>query len=386
MQFSKILTQPEVERRLISGVKENRISHAQLFLGPEGSGNLAYAIAYAQFIHCSNKQKNDSCGTCPSCIKMSKHVHPDVHYFFPINTTTKITGDNVISAQFYNDWRKAIVENPYQNLNDWLEYIEIENKQGNISERESDEIVKRIGLKAYEGEYKIVLIWMAERMNASCANKLLKVLEEPPDKTLFLLVAQSHEQLLPTIISRTQLVKFKPYEKTIIRNALCNNFGIDTEGADTIAQLADGNYNLALKNLNHNEEQSFYLENFKVWMRHCYKRGDFPGLVEWVEEFGANGRERLKNFLRYSLGLVRECMVMNYGSPSLQKLNPSEQEFLTKFHPFIMGLNADNITKEINDCYHQIERNGNAKIILLDATLKLNRQIHVAKTFLDALK
>lgn len=385
MLFSKIVGQSAVKQRLINSVKENRVSHCQLFLGPEGSGNLALAIAYAQYISCTNKQGNDACGSCSSCVKINKLVHPDIHFIFPVNATAKVKAEHAVSSMFMEEWRNALSENPYLNLNDWLEFIGIENKQGSIKEKESDEIVRKISLKPYESEYKIVIVWMAEKMNVTTSNKLLKMLEEPPEKTLFMLVASQSDQLLATIISRAQLIKINGIDETDMQKHFMGEHHLNEQDALDLARVVEGNYNLALKNINLNEEQVFFLENFKQWMRHCYKRGDFPGLVEWTDNFAGNNRERLKNFFRYALFIVRECMIRNYGSPSLQRLNKNEEAFVAKFHPFIFGVNAAEIMEELNRCYEHIERNGQAKIILLDATLKINRLVKRARDIVEKI-
>lgn len=370
MRFADVIGQKEVIRHLADMVNENRISHALLFWGPEGSGTLSTALAYIQYINCLNKSNNDSCGTCTNCIKYQKLIHPDLHFVFPINSTEKIKSDKVVCKEFMVDFREAVLTNPYLNLLDWLNFIGIENKQGNISEREADEVVKKLSLRSYEAEYKCVIIWMAERMNGSSANKLLKILEEPPDKTLFILTAQNHDQLLPTIISRTQLVKFNQVNNHDMVNWLVSVKGINEGLAKEIARQADGNVNKAnyLSSKDEVSDQNF--DEFASWMRLCYSK-KFEEVLEFSNEIAAIGRERQKNFLEYGLMMVRECLLRHGSAENLTRLNQNEISFVSKFYPFINFRNAHAIMDEFNTaCYH-IERNGSTKIIFLDLSLKL---------------
>ena len=379
MKFADVIGQDEIKKRLIQTVNDGRISHAQLFLGPEGSGNLAMALAYARYIFCSQKGEHDACGTCSSCIKFNKLVHPDLHFVFPVNTTKSVT-KAATSSKFLTEWREAVLANPYQNLFGWLEHIGIENKQGVINVQESQEILRNLSLKAFEGEYKIVIIWMAEKVNPSAANKLLKIIEEPPEKTVFLLVAESQEQMLTTILSRTQLVKFNPILPEKLKEAIISEYGVSPEEATGLAHLAGGNFLEAGRLLKDSEDLSFNRETFIQWMRSCYSR-DVVTLVPWVDEFSRIGRERQKNFLRYGLHLFRECLMLHYGDEELLRVEGKESQFIRKFYPFVNGGNAIPLTELFNEAYYAIERNGNPKILFLDLTLnviKLLRQKYPA--------
>jgi DNA polymerase-3 subunit delta' len=370
MQFAEVIGQTEVKNHLVDMVSGNRISHALLFWGPEGSGTLSTALAFIKYINCTNKQENDSCGACSNCVKYQKLTHPDLHFVFPINSTEKIKSEKVVCNEFLPDYREAVLANPYLNLLDWLNFIGIENKQGNISEREADEVVRKLSLRAYEAEYKCVIIWMAERMNASSANKLLKILEEPPDKTLFILTAQNHDQLLPTIISRTQLIKFNNVNNQVVLNWLVEEKKTGKDRALEIARQADGNINKALQLLISDEVPDVNFEQFASWMRLCYSK-KFEEVLDFANEVGGIGRERQKNFLEYALMMVRECLLRHGSVTDLTRLNQNEMGFVAKFYPFINFRNAQSIMEELNAACFHIERNGNAKIIFLDVSLKL---------------
>jgi DNA polymerase III subunit delta' len=366
MQFKEIIGQYEVKQRLIQTVNDGRISHAQLFMGPEGSGNLCMAIAYAQYIACANRQTDDSCGSCPACIKYQKFVHPDLHFSYPIISSPKIK----TSTAVLTDWREAITENPYLNLFDWLQFLGGENKQGIIPVDESAEIMRKLSLTTFEGGYKVMIIWMPEKMNTQSANKLLKILEEPPDKTLFLLVTENEDQLLRTIISRTQLVKLNKIADADLIQALMNKHQLQEKDATRIAYLADGSYNEAKLLLINSQEESFNFTQFRTWMRICFKR-DALAILKWVDEMAGIGRERHKNFLKYGMGIIREALMLNYNNPSLVRLQGDELDFALKFAPFINGNNVELVMDEFNKSLQHVERNANTKILFTDMSLKL---------------
>ena len=375
MLFKDIIGQEAIKKRLIQSVCDNRVSHAQLFLGGEGYGQLALAIAYAQYISCENKTSDDSCGTCYSCIKYNKLVHPDLHFVFPVNTNKEITKDPV-SDNFITGWREALGNNPYLSLDQWFEMIGIENKQGIISAKESNEIVKKLSLMTYESEYKVMIIWMPEKMNPSAANKMLKILEEPPDKTLFMLVCENQDQLLPTILSRTQLVKILRISDEALAKALVERHDVSTELASKVSFLAEGNYIEALKLLNQAEEVNYYSATFIQWMRLCFSAKMIEA-IDWVESVSTIGRERQKNLLNYALHMVRESLVMNYTDKSRVKLNGEELDFLVKFSPYIHGANCIPLSEELNTAYFHIERNANPKILFLDLSIRVMKLLKV---------
>lgn len=376
MLFQEIIGQESVKKRLIHSVSDNRVSHAQLFLGPEGSGSLALALAYARYLCCENKSSEDSCGICSSCVKYNKLAHPDLHFVFPVNTSPIYDGTKPLSDYFLEHWRKSLLSNPYLNLNQWYEAIGIEKKQGLINAEESHEIIKKLALKAYESEYKIMIIWMPEKMNPSASNKLLKLLEEPPEKTVFLLVCENQEQLLSTILSRTQLVKILRLSDAGIENGLIKNQNLSPETAKSIAFLCDGNYNEALQLIDANDNEKLYSATFISWMRFCYQV-KVPDIMKWVEDVSAHGREKQKSFLNYAIQMIRESLLLNYADKSMVKLNGDIFDFLTKFAPFIHGANCMSMTEELNRAYSHIERNANPKILFLDLSFKMMKLLKV---------
>lgn len=373
MQFKEVVGQKIIKEKLVHTIKENRVSHAQLFLGPEGSGNLALAIAYAQYISCENKQGDDSCGVCPSCIKYKKLAHPDLHFIFPVSTSKTVKKDPV-SDDYIAPWRETIIENPYINQNKWYEVIDVENKQGIISKNESYEILKKLNLKTYESEYKIMIIWLPEKMNAFAANKLLKLIEEPPAKTLFLMVSENSEQILPTILSRTQLIKIPRIDNESMRNALCDRFGLPPEKAGDIVHLANGNYFQAQHLIDSSEEDFFNFEQFSYLMRLAYQRKVID-VISWVDEISQIGREKQKNFLAYAIRLVRENFMLNINHRDIVYLTQRELEFSEKFSQFIHQENVHQIYKALNTAHADIEMNAYNKIVFLDLALKIIKLI-----------
>lgn len=377
MQFIKIIGHKDVKSRLISGVRDTRISHAQLFLGKEGSGTLAMAIAYAQYISCENKLEQDSCGECDSCIKYEKLIHPDLHFVFPVATNAAVK-KNPISANFLTSWREAILNDNYLTLEGWQNCLETGNKQLSITKDESIDILKKLSLKTYESEYKIMIIWYPEKFNISSANKLLKIIEEPPSKTLFLLVAQDAEQIITTILSRTQLVKVKQIDEVDLQAAIVARYQLPEGEAANVARLSHGDFNQTQKLIEHSGSEELYQNLFVDWMRSAFK-GNVPGLIEWTEEIAKTtfGREKQKHFLKYSLHLFRESLMNNYGDDSLERRNPKEHQFLKKFAPYIHGANCIEVIELFNDAIYHIERNANPKILFLDVSLKLTKLLRV---------
>ncbi|HTF03940.1 MAG TPA: DNA polymerase III subunit delta [Bacteroidia bacterium] len=372
MLFRDIIGQSAVKQRLVQGVHEQRISHAQLFFGPEGSGTLPLAFAYARYVHCTARNENDSCGTCPSCQKYDKLVHPDLHLVYPI----ALSKDLRVSTKVIKEFREAFLEDPYITLNDWFLKLDAENKQPVIATEESAEILKKLSLTTFEGEYKIMLIWMAEKMNLQAANKLLKILEEPPDKTLFILVTENEDQLLRTIISRTQLVKIPRLSDDELRTALIEHHEVNPENASRVAFQADGSYSAAKHLLEKDEQAIFNLQVFQKWMRACLKF-DAPKVLESVDDFATAGRERQKQFLSYALEMVRESLLVNYADSSMIRIAGDEKAFVVKFAPFVHAANAYPFMEQVNLAYQHIERNGSAKIIFLDLSFKANELLNV---------
>jgi DNA polymerase-3 subunit delta' len=375
MEFSAILGHEHLKNHLIKSTDNGRISHAQLFVGEEGSGVLPMAIAYAQYILCSTSNDKESCA-----LKCSKLIHPDLHFAFPVATNDQVKSKPV-SHNFLEEWRQFITTNPYGNLFEWLQTIGIENKQGQIGVDEAEEIVKSLALKSYEGGYKIMIIWMAEKMNTSAANKLLKLIEEPPSKTIFLLVTENDEEIISTIKSRCQILQFPVLSEANIVKGLVENEGTDLPIAENIAQQADGNYNKALHLLHNDNADEQFEQWFIVWVRAAFKaKGNaaiIQELIEWSDIISKSGRETQKRFLNYCLQFFRQAMLLNYNAAELVFLTPKSPGFsLENFAPYVHSNNILEINNELNQAIYHIERNGNAKIILLDLSIKLTRLLH----------
>ena len=372
MQFKDIFGQAVVKEKLVNTVKENRVSHAQLFLGPEGSGKLALALAYAQFISCTDKKADDSCGVCSSCIKYSKLIHPDLHFFFPSAITKK--NNKPTSISFTAEWREFVIKsNFYVALEDWFAFIGIENKQAIINAQDCNDIIKSLSLKSFESDYKVIIIYMVEKLFHSAAPKLLKILEEPPEKTLFILVSENQDQILNTILSRTQLVKINKHADNEITEYLQKIHGIERQEASKIAKIANGNCSEALRIIDNIEDTNFNFENFRSWMRLCYKK-DYAAVISWIEEIGkpSVGREKLKRFIIYALKSAHFCVIINNANAEdLLKLTQEELTFLKSFSPFINEKNVYQIVEELDTALFHIERNLNPKIMLMDVSLNL---------------
>lgn len=372
MFFKDVIGQEEIKKRLIRSVKEERISHAQLFTGPEGTGKLALALAFAQYVSCRNRGETDSCGECPSCRKYQKMAHPDLHFVFPVFPTKEFK--KPVSDDFLPRWREMVKKNPYFTLSQWLGFIENENAQGLIYERESDSIMRKLNLKSFESEYKVMIIWLPEKMHQACSNKLLKLIEEPPNKTLFLLVSEDEESVITTIRSRAQLLKVPFIDKDSMKSALEKIEGIDKEQIPEAVHLASGNYIKALEYLNPDEDTQFYFTKFQEMMRFAYKR-EVKELVDWAEEMSRIGRDRQKSFFSFALRLVREYFVMNMKKPGLVYLNNKEKNWGKNFAPFINERNIVPFAKEFELGIKHISMNGNARIIFLDTALRMVRLI-----------
>lgn len=370
MLFSEIVGQYDVKKRLIQSVLDDRISHAQLFLGPEGSGNLALAIAYAQYINCTSRTPEDACGTCPSCVKFNKLVHPDLHFAFPVASSSK----DPVSDDYIKEWREIFLSNPYFNPNQWYAAIGLENKQGLISKNESHEILHKLNMKSFEAEYKVLIMWMPEKMNITAANKLLKIIEEPPAKTLFILVPENSGMMLTTILSRTQLIKIPKIDDKSLFEYILSHYEYPEQQVKDAVKISDGNMNAALRVLRSDEENIENFELFASLMRTCYKR-DVLALMDWCDKVCTFGRERQKNFLNYSIRMLRENFMLNQNVPDLAMLTSRENEFSSKFYPFINALNVRPIFDEMGKAMYHVESNGNDKIIFSDMALKIIKLI-----------
>jgi DNA polymerase-3 subunit delta' len=379
MLFSEIIGQQEVKKRFIRTVIDHRIPHAQLLRGPEGVGKLGLAIAYAQFICCENRSKTDSCGVCPSCVKYKKLAHPDLHFVFPVIKPPSKT--SVVCDDFITEFRAIILDNLYFSVNEWYAKISGDAKQGMIYGNESEEIIRKLSLKTYESEYKVMIIWLPEKMNITCSNKLLKILEEPPEKTVFLLVSNEPDQVITTILSRTQHIQIPRLSEDEITTALLKNeeFEINKEDADYAAHIANGSYLNAIAVLNEGDENKLNFERFSLIMRLAWQVGNkkdhnsLKTLRKWSDEMAAatTGRERQKNFLSYSQRMTRENFILNIQQPELNYLTSLEDNFSQRFSAFINERNVEDIMSEFALAERQIEQNVNAKMIFFDLSLKI---------------
>lgn len=382
MQFKDIIGQEELKRRLVNSVKENRISHAQMFLGNGSVGKFALAYAYAQYINCTSKQNEDSCGQCSSCRKYAAMSHPDLFFSYPVNTNntsvssstkTKVSKDPV-SADFLVDWKEYLDEvNGYPDLFQWYQRIGIESKQGFISKEEARKIVHQLQYKAVEAQYKVLIVWMVEKMNDVASNALLKLIEEPPANTLIFLIANEKEKLLTTILSRVQTIVVPPIENAKLQAYLIEkNPQLSANDLRDIANLADGDVFKASEIISNSSEMRENFELFVEWMRLCYKKGSLEGIKAWVEKTSKYGKEKQKSFLVYSLRMVRESLLLNYGNDKLVKIMLQEEAFLVKFAPFIHLQNAPIIQKMLDQAIYEIERNVSSVSLFADLSLKMS--------------
>jgi DNA polymerase-3 subunit delta' len=362
MQFKDIVGQDAVKQRLLNSVKENRVSHAQLFLGRGGSGSLPIAVAYAQYLSCEDKHPDDSCGVCSSCRKYQKLMHPDLHFSYPTFGLPKET-----AIDFIESWRTAFLENNYLNLDIWRSYLDAGNKQANINIEECHQIIKKLSFKPFESTYKVLILWLPEYLDKQ-GNALLKIIEEPQPNTLFLLVAENQDRILNTILSRTQLIKIPQLSYTEIKDHLVEKHNQTEEAAAEIAYLCNGNLTEALAMLN--QDNKGYHALFVNWLRLCFANKGIE-VMGFVEQLPKIGRENQKNFLRYGISFIRECCLLISGAGSLVHLPPAELETAQKMTN-VMGIEqAQRIITELEKAHYHVERNANPKILFLDVSLQL---------------
>lgn len=369
MQFSDIVGQAEIKQRLIQSVQTGRISHTQIFLGPEGSGSLALAVAYTQFINCQQPTDTDSCGQCTSCIKIQKLIHPDLHFTFPTITNPD---KKKLSNDFIDEWRKAFTTNPYISELQWLLQLDGEGKkQGNITAEECRDIIRKLGLKSYEAKYKTVIVWLPEYLKQE-GNILLKLLEEPPEKTLIILVAQDADKVIATILSRAQTLKIPRLKDEEITETLIKNAGIELAEAETIARVSEGN--LSLANSLMGAGRSDYHDLFIEWMRACYGR-KIDGMNVAIEKIIGTGREFIKSFTGYSLHMLRAVFLYQNADQSLIKLSPEEKQFIVKFSIAFDHDNIEQISKALNKSLFHLERNADLRITFLNLSLYIAQRM-----------
>jgi len=369
MRFSEIPGHKDTKVKLLRTVEAGKISHAQLFAGPEGSANLSMALAYATYLNCTNKKDADSCGECPSCKKADKLIHPDLHLIFPVSSAKNKTGKDVVSDTFISDWREFILQNPYAGPMEWSVAFGGENKQLNISREESRNIIKKLSLKSYEGEYKIMLIWLAEFMHPSAANALLKLLEEPPDKTVFLLVTNDPEQIIGTILSRVQQLTVRAFTNEEISEELMRRFQITGEKAFQLSNIANGSLNQAFNLISEDEDHSN--TSFQEWMRICFKN-NHPLMVNWADEFNKMSKTHQKGLFQYGLSMVRNSLLSQNNLSKLMHAHEKDKTFAENFSKTLSLSQLEKLYKLLNSAFYHLERNGNPKIIFLDTSLQIS--------------
>jgi DNA polymerase-3 subunit delta' len=356
VRFNEIPGQDAIKQRLLQSVKTNRVSHALLLSGSAGCGHYALALALAQYLQCTSPGPEDSCGTCPACHQAASFVHPDIHFVFPVAGTAKTKGEPS-SDDFITEWREYLSANPYPSLEGWYHAMSIENKQAGIFKKEAQEILRKLSFKSFESDYKVILFWMPEKMNTTAANKLLKIIEEPADHTVFLFVSGGTDEILPTILSRTQLEADFPGQDRLVASAV---------------QRAQGDYLAARDMISQNEQDQLSRERFFRWMRISYglKIND---ITDWVSELSDIGREKQKWFLLYSMDMIRNNFMLNRQMPELTVMDSEEAAFSANFNTFIHEGNIAGLMAEFNLAIAQITMNANPKILLTDMCLQLNR-------------
>ena len=371
MYFKDIIGQQEVIERLVKDAQVGTVPHALLFAGPEGTGKLQTAIAFARYLLCRDKGTGtDSCGQCPSCVKMDKLVHPDLHFVFPVINKSKNSERSTISDDEITTWRECVLEKQYFGFEEWLSALDADNKQASIFVTESESITSKLSLKSVEGGYKIMIIWHAEKMNQQCANSLLKLLEEPPAGTIFILTTDTPEQMLETILSRTQRIDFKRIPSELIEQRLTGpGYMLDAETASKIAHLSAGSWLKAISTLRINTESDEFLDYFMQLMRLSYGRR-LKDLKRWSEQIAGGGREWQKRFLAYCQRMIRENFICNFHLPELNYMTEQERQFSVKFAPFVNENNIIGLMDTLSDAQRDIEQNVNSKMVFFDLSLK----------------
>ncbi|RZJ67954.1 MAG: DNA polymerase III subunit delta' [Flavobacterium sp.] len=380
MQFSQILAQEHLKSHLVKSAASGRIPHAQLFVGPEGSGTLAMAVAYAQFILCNNSGDENSGGNDACNLKFEHFQHPDLHFVYPTVTTEDVK-TKPKSLDFLQEWREFMKTNMYGSLFDWYKMLGVKNKQGEIRVEDAQEIVKALSLKAYEGGYKVMIVWMADKLNIAASNKILKLLEEPEPKTVFILITENEEDILQTIRSRCQMLQFNALPEQVIADALVSRENMVPRDALRMARQAQGNFNKALHLKHEDSEDTPFEEWFVMWVRAAFRaKGNAAAindLIQWSEQIASLGRETQKKFLSFCIDMFRQALLLNYQATPLVYFEPKVDKFkLENFAAFVNDKNINEIFSELSDSIYHIERNGNAKIILTDLSIKLTRLIH----------
>lgn len=374
MQFKDVIGQNSTRELLIQLAREQRVPHALMLIGPPGNGKLGIALAFAQYLNCANKTDSDSCGTCSSCLKYRKLIHPDLHFTFPV---IKAASQNKpTSTDFMVKWREFLISNPYPLYERWNQTIAEENKQGMIYVDEASEIIQKLNKKSYEADYKVSLIWLPETMHPSCANKILKILEEPPANTLFILVTEEEQKLLGTVRSRCQTIRIPRIEEKDLADALAGHPALGDNNPVVVARIARGNYILAEEFLLEDEVRKYNHRQYTALMRHGYSR-NLAELLAWSDELSVTGRVRQLSFLRYCSEFTRENFMSNFGQPDLVTMDENEKKFASKFAPFIQERNVLHLFTEFEKSLRDIASNGNAKAVFTDMAIKVSKLIRL---------
>lgn len=372
MLFKNVVGQKELKTSLIREIKAGKISHALLLSGQLGFGGLPLALAFTQYLFCENKGNEDSCGKCDSCLKVHDLQHPDLHFVFPVVQTL-----NKLSTFFLHDWREQLKQNPYFDLFDWTQLIDSKERKPIIGAEESVEILRKLSLKSYEGGNKVMIIWLPEEMNQSSANKLLKILEEPPSSTIFLLVSENPEETLITIRSRTQNIRIPKINTSDLSAFIGQHFNLDKAQADSISSFAEGDLIRAVEFVNTSSDKDIYRDSFIQMMRVSYKK-DVNGMLEWAEKIGSEGKERHKLYITYALHMFRQSLMNNYVGEHMLRVSAEEEKFLRNFAPFISGNNIREFMETFDAAYYHIDRNANPKILFTQLCFQTMRYIHQA--------
>ncbi|MCD8211036.1 MAG: DNA polymerase III subunit delta [Prevotella sp.] len=366
MKFSQVIGQEDIKQQLKSMVHKDRLPHALLLCGPGGSGKMALGLSLASYLLCASRTEEDSCGVCPQCSMINSLAHPDLHFSFPVIKPQASSSDRkMVSDDFISEWREMLLQSPYFTMDNWLKKMKASNQQAIMYVSESAEILRKLSIKSSQGRYKVSLIYLPERMNDECANKLLKIIEEPPQKTIFIMVSEKPEEILETIRSRSQRIDVPPINTKDIENALKERRGIDPDSARRISRSSLGSWTQALEDLMADGERSMFFDMFKQLMRLCYSR-KIKDLKKWAEEASSFGRERQNRMLSYFLKLLRENFMYNFKNPDIVYLSSEEEEFAQRFSPFINEVNIIEISSLMSQAMNDIARNANAKIVFFD--------------------
>jgi len=369
MRFNEIPGQQAIRSRLIQAVKTNRVSHALMLSGSQGSGNYALALALAQYLQCTSRLDDDSCGVCPACHQAAQFVHPDIHFVFPVARTAKIK-DEPSSDDYITEWRQYLADNPFPSLEGWYHSMGIENKQAGIFKKEAQDILRKLNFKSYQSDYKVIIFWMPEKMNTTAANKLLKIIEEPADHTVFLFVTSGTDEILPTILSRTQMIKVPKIESEPLIKKLADEFPGKEKLVEGAVLRSQGDYLIAREMIEQSDQNQLNRDRFIRWMRSSFglQVGD---ITDWVSEVSEIGRERQKWFLQYSLSMIRNNFLVNQGMNGLAIMDEEEAAFSSRFSKFIHPGNIDGLMREFDLAIAQITMNANPKILLTDMSLQV---------------